>query len=146
MSTNSALKALATNYLISQKLTTLIKDCNLDTDTGLLTFNLGKQPIAAKIQDISKHGEVINEICVQKYLTMLAEGYNLFNYKTGWICQHPENGDVYQLTGDLCSCGDFCFRKNQAGFIGCKHQLMLKGFLYFFNKANQAKLDFIEHN
>ena len=141
-----ALKTLAMNYVLARKLDELVKDCKIDTDKGLLTFNLGKQPIAAKLQDISKHGNVLNEICVQKYLTMLSQGYLLFNYKDGWICKQPDNEEIYQMTGDNCTCGDFCFRKNQSGFIGCKHQLMQKGFMYFYNKTNEAKLKFIENN
>jgi hypothetical protein len=140
-----ALKALAINY-ISARLDNLVNDCRIDTEKCLLTFTLGKQSIAAKLQDISKHGDVLNEICVQKYLSMLSQGYLLYNYKSGWLCEHPDEGEIYQVTEDSCTCGDFCFRRGQATFIGCKHQLMQKGFMYFYNKTNAAKLRFIERN
>jgi hypothetical protein len=137
------LTSIASKYVISN-IDSIIKDAAIDTDTLKVTFSISKSKYSVDLQD--NHGDSLREICVQKYLTMLAQGYILFSYKDGWICKYSKDSTIYQLINNTCTCADHAFRGNKIGYIGCKHLLMLKGFNYLNKEAQEELLKFIQNN
>lgn len=137
------LKALGAKYIIA-KADRLIKEPTLDIENKKINFKIKNSQFSVSIQDY--HAGALREICVQKYLSMISQGYTLFNYKDGWICKNPEGEETYQMLEGACTCGDYSFRGANPGFIGCKHILMKKGFEFLHKEANEERVNFLMNN